>query len=60
MPGKVSPTQCEAMTMVAAQVMGNNTKIKKLQFQMDILTLNVFRPVVIYNFYNQYNYYQIQ
>ncbi|KAF9654253.1 fumarate hydratase [Thelephora ganbajun] len=48
MPGKVNPTQCEAMTMVAAQVMGNNTTVSVAgsngQFE-----LNVFKPVMIKN-----------
>ncbi|KAJ9117833.1 hypothetical protein QFC20_000113 [Naganishia adeliensis] len=48
MPGKVNPTQCEALTMVAAQVMGNNTTISVAgsygQFE-----LNVFKPVLIKN-----------
>lgn len=49
MPGKVNPTQCEAMTMIAAQVMGNDVAINvggsNGQFE-----LNVFKPVIIYNF----------
>jgi fumarate hydratase class II len=48
MPGKINPTQCEAMTMVCAQVMGNNVTITIAgaggQFE-----LNVFKPVIIYN-----------
>ncbi|PWN49492.1 fumarate hydratase [Violaceomyces palustris] len=48
MPGKVNPTQCEALTMVAAQVMGNNTTISVAgsygQFE-----LNVFKPVLVKN-----------
>lgn len=48
MPGKVNPTQCEAMTMVCAQVMGNHTTITfsgaSGQFE-----LNVFKPVMAYN-----------
>ncbi|KAF6066921.1 fumarate hydratase, class II [Candida albicans] len=51
MPGKVNPTQCEAMTMVCAQVMGNNTTITfsgaSGQFE-----LNVFKPVMAYNLLN--------
>lgn len=51
MPGKVNPTQCEAMTMVCAQVMGNNTTITfsgaSGQFE-----LNVFKPVIAYNLLN--------
>ena len=49
MPGKVNPTQCEALTMIAAQVMGNDVAISiggsNGQFE-----LNVFKPVMIYNF----------
>jgi len=48
MPGKVNPTQCEALTMVAAQVIGNNTTVSVAgsngQFE-----LNVFKPVIIKN-----------
>ncbi len=48
MPGKVNPTQCEAMTMVCAQVMGNHvaTTISGSNGHME---LNVFKPVMIYN-----------
>jgi fumarate hydratase, class II len=49
MPGKVNPTQCEAITMVAAQVMGNHTTIT-VAGSNGHFELNVFRPVVIYNF----------
>jgi fumarate hydratase, class II len=49
MPGKVNPTQSEAMTMVAAQVFGNDTAIKVAGSQGH-LELNVFRPVMIRNF----------
>ena len=49
MPGKVNPTQCEAMTMVAAQVMGNHTTIT-IAGSNGHFELNVFRPVIIYNF----------
>lgn len=49
MPGKVNPTQCEALTMICAQVIGNNVTITTAgsngQFQ-----LNVFKPVIIKNF----------
>ena len=49
MPGKVNPTQCEALTMIAAQVMGNDVAISvggaSGQFE-----LNVYKPMVIYNF----------
>lgn len=49
MPGKVNPTQCEAMTMVAAQVMGNDAAINLAGSQGNF-ELNVFKPVIIYNF----------
>jgi len=49
MPGKVNPTQCEAMTMVAAQVMGNDVAIT-VSGSMGHFELNVFKPVMIYNF----------
>ena len=48
MPGKVNPTQCEAMTMVCAQVMGNDATISFAGSQGN-LELNVFKPVMIYN-----------
>ena len=48
MPGKVNPTQCEALTMVAAQVMGNNTTIS-IAGSNGHFELNVFKPVMIYN-----------
>lgn len=48
MPGKVNPTQCEAMTMVAAQVMGNDTTICVAGAGGNF-ELNVFKPVIIYN-----------
>ena len=48
MPGKVNPTQCEAMTMVCAQVMGNNVVIS-IAGSNGHLELNVFKPVMIYN-----------
>ena len=48
MPGKVNPTQCEAMTMVCAQVMGNHTTVTFAGAQGH-LELNVFKPVIIYN-----------
>ncbi|MHA6287190.1 class II fumarate hydratase [Maricaulis sp. CAU 1757] len=48
MPGKVNPTQCEAMTMVCAQVMGNNTTVSFAGSQGHF-ELNVFKPVIIYN-----------
>lgn len=46
MPGKVNPTQCEAMTMLCAQVMGNNTTIS-VGGSMGQFELNVFKPVMI-------------
>ena len=49
MPGKVNPTQCEAVTMVAVQVMGNDTAIGFAASQGNF-QLNVFLPVTIYNF----------
>lgn len=48
MPGKVNPTQCEALTMVCAQVMGNHTAIS-IAGSNGHLELNVFKPVIIYN-----------
>lgn len=49
MPGKVNPTQCEAMTMVAAQVMGNDVAIN-IGGATGQFELNVFKPMMIYNF----------
>ena len=49
MPGKVNPTQCEAVTMVAVQVMGNDTAIGIAASQGNF-ELNVFKPVIIHNF----------
>jgi fumarate hydratase class II len=48
MPGKVNPTQCEALTMVAAQVMGNNVAVT-VGGATGHFELNVFKPVIIYN-----------
>jgi fumarate hydratase class II len=48
MPGKVNPTQCEAMTMLCAQVMGNNTTIS-IAGSQGHFELNVFKPVMIHN-----------
>ncbi|MCP4256175.1 MAG: class II fumarate hydratase [Planctomycetes bacterium] len=48
MPGKVNPTQCEAMTMIAAQVMGNDTTITFAGASGNF-ELNVYKPVIIYN-----------
>ena len=49
MPGKVNPTQCEAVTMVAVQVMGNDTAVGMAASQGNF-QLNVFMPVLAYNF----------
>src|SRR3954463_15447082 len=49
MPGKVNPTQCEALTMIAAQVMGNDVAIG-IGGATGHFELNVFKPVMIYNF----------
>ena len=49
MPGKVNPTQCEAMTMVCCQVMGNDAAIGFAGSQGNF-ELNVFKPVMIYNY----------
>ena len=51
MPGKVNPTQAEAITMVAAQVMGNDAAIGYAGSQGNF-ELNVFKPVIIFNFLN--------
>ena len=48
MPGKVNPTQCEAVTMVAAQVIGNDVTVN-LAGASGNFELNVFKPVIIYN-----------
>jgi len=48
MPGKINPTQCEAVTMVAVQVLGNDAAIGFAGSQGNF-QLNVFRPVIIYN-----------
>lgn len=48
MPGKVNPTQCEALTMVAAQVMGNHVTVS-IAGSNGHFQLNVFNPVIIYN-----------
>ena len=48
MPGKVNPTQCEALTMVAAQVMGNHVTIT-VAGSLGQFELNVMKPVIIYN-----------
>lgn len=49
MPGKVNPTQCEALTMISAQVMGNDVAIN-IGGATGHFELNVFKPVMIYNF----------
>ena len=49
MPGKVNPTQCEALTMVAAQVMGNDSTIA-IAAASGNFELNVFMPAIIYNY----------
>lgn len=49
MPGKVNPTQCESVTMVAVQVMGNDAAVGIAASQGNF-QLNVFMPVIIYNF----------
>jgi fumarate hydratase class II len=51
MPGKVNPTQCEAITMVAAQVIGNDVAIGVAGSQGNF-ELNVFKPVIVFNFVN--------
>jgi len=48
MPGKVNPTQCEALTMICAQVMGNNTAVS-IAGSQGHFELNVFKPVIIRN-----------
>jgi fumarate hydratase class II len=48
MPGKVNPTQCEAMTMIAAQVMGNDMTIA-MGGASGNFELNVYKPVIVYN-----------
>jgi len=51
MPGKVNPTQCEALTMVCVQVMGNDAALGFAGSQGNF-ELNVFKPVMIFNFLN--------
>jgi fumarate hydratase class II len=48
MPGKVNPTQCESLTMVALQVMGNNTAVQMAASQGNF-ELNVFKPLIVHN-----------
>lgn len=54
MPGKVNPTQCEAITMVCTQVMGNNTTIT-IAGSNGHFELNVFKPVMIFNLLQSIN-----
>jgi fumarate hydratase class II len=54
MPGKINPTQCEALTMVCVQVMGNDTAIAFANSQGNF-ELNVFKPVMIFNFLHSGN-----
>lgn len=54
MPGKVNPTQCEALTMVAAQVMGQHTAVT-IGGSQGHLELNVFKPMIIYNVIHSIN-----
>ncbi len=49
MPGKVNPTQCEALTMVCCQVMGNDVAVN-IGGASGNFELNVYRPMVIHNF----------
>jgi fumarate hydratase class II len=51
MPGKVNPTQCEAMTMVCAQVMGNHVAVS-VGGSNGHFELNVFKPVIVFNVLN--------
>jgi len=48
MPGKVNPTQCEAVAMVAAQVMGNHVTVT-IAGSQGHLELNTYKPVIVYN-----------
>jgi fumarate hydratase class II len=48
MPGKINPTQCEALSMLACQVMGNDMTIS-IAASQGHLQLNVFKPVIVYN-----------
>jgi fumarate hydratase class II len=54
MPGKVNPTQCEALTMVCCQVMGNDAAIGFAGSQGNF-ELNVFKPIMIFNFLHSVN-----
>ena len=51
MPGKVNPTQCEAITMIAVEVMGNDNTIG-IACSQGNFELNVFKPVIVFNFLN--------
>lgn len=51
MPGKVNPTQCEALTMICAQVMGNDTAVN-IGGSNGHFELNVFKPMMIFNYLN--------
>ena len=48
MPGKVNPTQIEALSMICCQVMGNNLTVNQAGFQGHF-QLNAFKPVIIFN-----------
>src|SRR5690606_27170557 len=54
MPGKVNPTQCEALTMISCQVMGNHNAVT-VGGSNGHFELNVFRPMIIYNILNSIN-----
>lgn len=54
MPGKVNPTQCEAMTMICAQVLGNDATVGIAASQGNF-ELNVFKPVIIFNVLHSLN-----
>src|SRR3990167_8395287 len=54
MPGKVNPTQCEAVTMVCAQVMGNDVAVTVAASQGNF-ELNVFKPVIVFNVLHSLN-----
>jgi fumarate hydratase class II len=54
MPGKVNPTQCEAMTMVCTQVLGNDTTVSIADSQGNF-ELNVYKPVIIFNVLHSLN-----
>ena len=54
MPGKVNPTQCEALTMIACQVIGNHSAVT-IGGSNGHFELNVFRPMIIFNIINSIN-----